>query len=67
METSKYENSLYSQHAFFHLEKHLDKTPNEYIQWRYSSGEDREKVEEEKTDLTKEKYLKMKMEQLRRV
>jgi len=35
-----------AQHAFFHLEKHLDKTPNEYIQWRYSSGEDREKLEE---------------------
>lgn len=47
-----------AQHAFFHLEKHLDKTPNEYIQWRYSSGEDREKVEEEKTDLTKEKVFK---------
>tara|TARA_B100001540_G_C15816997_1_gene648282 strand:+ start:20129 stop:23188 length:3060 start_codon:yes stop_codon:yes gene_type:complete len=49
-----------AQHAFHHLEKHLDKTPNEYIQWRYSSGEDREKIEEDnnKEDLTKEKIFK---------
>jgi elongation factor 3 len=31
-----------AQHAFHHLESHLDKTPNEYIQWRYAVGEDRE-------------------------
>ena len=48
-----------AQHAFYHLEKHLDKTPNEYIQWRYSSGEDREKADDEnKIDLTKEKVFK---------
>lgn len=49
-----------AQHAFYHLEKHLDKTPNEYIQWRYSSGEDREKVNENenKIDLTQEKVFK---------
>lgn len=44
-----------AQHAFFHLEKHLDKTPNEYIQWRYSSGEDREKLEEEKQEDNRDK------------
>jgi len=43
-----------AQHAFFHLEKHLDKTPNEYIQWRYSSGEDREKLEEETHEASRE-------------
>ena len=32
-----------AQHAFYHLEKHLDKTPMEYMQWRYATGEDREK------------------------
>ncbi len=37
-----------AQHAFHHLEKHLDKTPNEYIQWRYASGEDRESQDEKK-------------------
>lgn len=36
-----------AQHAFHHLEKHLDKTPNEYIQWRFAPGEDREAQEKE--------------------
>eukprot|EP00179_Madagascaria_erythrocladioides_P007019 CAMPEP_0198307160 /NCGR_PEP_ID=MMETSP1450-20131203/74_1 /TAXON_ID=753684 ORGANISM="Madagascaria erythrocladiodes, Strain CCMP3234" /NCGR_SAMPLE_ID=MMETSP1450 /ASSEMBLY_ACC=CAM_ASM_001115 /LENGTH=1062 /DNA_ID=CAMNT_0044009723 /DNA_START=63 /DNA_END=3251 /DNA_ORIENTATION=+ len=31
-----------AQHAFHHIENHLEKTPNEYIQWRYKYGEDRE-------------------------
>jgi ATPase subunit of ABC transporter with duplicated ATPase domains len=31
-----------AQHAFHHIEEHLDKTPNQYIQWRYATGEDRE-------------------------
>ena len=48
-----------AQHAFFHLEKHLDKTPTEYILWRYSSGEDREKLEEDKViDMDKEQVFK---------
>jgi elongation factor 3 len=34
-----------AQHAFHHLEKHLDKTPFQYMQWRYATGEDREKDE----------------------
>jgi len=34
-----------AQHAFFHLEKHIKSTPNEYIQWRYAGGEDREELE----------------------
>ncbi|KAG5458192.1 MAG: P-loop containing nucleoside triphosphate hydrolase protein, partial [Olpidium bornovanus] len=34
-----------AQHAFHHIEQHLDKTPNQYIQWRYASGEDREELE----------------------
>jgi len=33
-----------AQHAFHHIEKHLDKTPNEYIRWRYSNGEDKESL-----------------------
>ena len=28
-----------AQHAFHHLEQHLEKTPNQYIQWRYAIGE----------------------------
>ena len=31
-----------AQHAFHHVEQHLDMTPNEYIRWRYAFGEDRE-------------------------
>ncbi|KAI8065512.1 P-loop containing nucleoside triphosphate hydrolase protein [Gongronella butleri] len=51
-----------AQHAFHHIEKHLDITPNEYIQWRYATGEDREELdkvdrvitEEEEKQMTKE-------------
>jgi elongation factor 3 len=31
-----------AQHAFHHIENHLDKTCNEYIRWRYQTGDDRE-------------------------
>jgi elongation factor 3 len=31
-----------AQHAFHHIENHLEMTPNQYIQWRYATGEDRE-------------------------
>jgi elongation factor 3 len=48
-----------AQHAFHHLEKHLDETPNEYIQWRYSSGEDRESNEQESKKLTAEEEADM--------
>ena len=33
-----------AQHAFHHIEQHLEKTPNEYIRWRYAIGEDRENL-----------------------
>lgn len=33
-----------AQHAFHHIEDHLNKTPNEYIRWRYSNGEDKESL-----------------------
>merc|ERR1712166_1189634 len=34
-----------AQHAFQHIESHLDKTPNEYIRWRYANnGEDKESL-----------------------
>merc|ERR1711871_1740872 len=28
-----------AQHAFFHLEKHLNKTPTQYIMWRFAGNE----------------------------
>merc|ERR1711966_637409 len=53
-----------AQHAFHHIEDHLDKTPNEYIRWRFANGgEDKESIvklayqltpDEEK--LTKEQF-----------
>jgi elongation factor 3 len=30
------------QHALEHVELHLEKTPNQYLQWRYAHGDDRE-------------------------
>merc|ERR1719296_748159 len=34
-----------AQHAFHHIESHVDKTPNEYIRWRYANGgEDKESL-----------------------
>jgi elongation factor 3 len=41
------------------LDKHLDSTPNEYIQWRYSSGEDREAQEQEGKKVTAEEEANM--------
>jgi len=48
-----------AQHAFHHLEKHLDKTPNEYIQWRYAGGEDKEGLLTENKMLTAEEKERM--------
>merc|ERR1711988_237234 len=31
-----------AQHAFHHIENHLDKTPVNYLEWRFSGGMDRE-------------------------
>jgi len=33
-----------AQHAFHHIENHLNKTPNEYIRWRYANGDDKESL-----------------------
>jgi len=31
-----------AQHAFHHIENHLDETANDYIRWRFANGADRE-------------------------
>jgi len=49
-----------AQHAFHHLERHLDKTPCEYIQWRYQGGEDKELLEKDTRQLTEEEIQMMK-------
>merc|ERR1712194_847716 len=41
-----------AQHAFHHLEKHLDKTPVEYIMWRFAGADDRESLENASMDTT---------------
>ncbi|KAL4876622.1 ARM repeat-containing protein [Aspergillus karnatakaensis] len=33
------------QHAFAHIDHHLEKTPSQYIQWRFQTGEDRETMD----------------------
>jgi elongation factor 3 len=48
-----------AQHAFHHLEQHLEKTPNEYIQWRYQGGQDREVLEKATRKLTTEDVEQM--------
>jgi len=48
-----------AQHAFHHIEQHLKKTPNEYIQWRYSSGEDKENLQKITMQYTAEEEKKM--------
>merc|ERR1719183_428564 len=34
-----------AQHAFHHLEKHMNKTPVEYIMWRFAGNDDKESLE----------------------
>ncbi|KAL9059760.1 MAG: hypothetical protein Q9162_001061 [Coniocarpon cinnabarinum] len=42
------------QHAFAHIDHHLDKTPSEYIQWRFQTGEDRETMDRANKQVTEE-------------
>ena len=43
-----------AQHAFHHIEDHLEKTPAQYIWWRFGDGEDREAKEKATRKLTDE-------------
>ncbi|KAF7376297.1 hypothetical protein MSAN_00045100 [Mycena sanguinolenta] len=43
-----------SQHATHHIERHLEKTPIQYIQWRFQDGHDRELLEKATRVLTPE-------------
>ena len=42
------------QHAFSHIDHHLDSTPSEYIQWRFQTGEDRETMDRANKIVTEE-------------
>jgi len=50
-----------AQHAFHHIEEHLDITANQYIQWRFQSGEDKELLAKETRKLSPEDKAKFKL------
>merc|ERR1712010_28306 len=41
-----------AQHAFHHLEKHMEKTPVDYILWRFAGADDRESLENQNKETT---------------
>lgn len=43
-----------AQHAFAHIEEHLDLTPVEYIMWRYRGGIDKEMAKKDANTMTEE-------------
>ncbi|KAK1870371.1 hypothetical protein I4F81_012833 [Pyropia yezoensis] len=49
-----------AQHAFHHIESHLEKTPNQYIQWRYQYGDDRETLAKATMVVSDEEMKQMK-------
>ncbi|PPQ82354.1 hypothetical protein CVT25_008315 [Psilocybe cyanescens] len=49
-----------AQHAFHHIDQHLDKTPLEYMLWRYQTGEDLEEMMKANRIITDEEQQKMK-------
>lgn len=48
-----------SQHAFFHVEQHLEDSPAAYIQWRFKKGYDKEKINSEAFKITPEEQQKI--------
>merc|ERR1712226_405020 len=52
-----------AQHAFHHIENHLEKTPNEYIRWRYQYGVDKEALKKDTLVFTEEE-LKLQKEKV---
>ncbi|WWC95921.1 hypothetical protein V866_002788 [Kwoniella sp. B9012] len=49
-----------AQHAFHHIDNHLDSTPLEYMLWRYQTGEDLEEMNKATRVMTEEEKQKMK-------
>jgi len=49
-----------AQHAFHHIDHHLDKTPLEYMLWRYQTGEDLEEMDKASRQITEVEAQKMK-------
>ena len=48
-----------AQHAFHHVEQHLEKSPNEYIRWRFDRGEDKEEQHKVFRKISKEEEKQM--------
>lgn len=49
-----------AQHAFHHIDNHLDLTPLEYMLQRYQTGEDLEELTKANRTLSEEEEKKMK-------
>jgi elongation factor 3 len=49
-----------AQHAFIHIENHVDKSPNEYIRWRYQFGDDREGLDQANMKISDEDAIELK-------
>jgi elongation factor 3 len=47
------------QHSLEHVEMHMEKTPNQYLQWRYANGDDREVFLKQTRILTAEDKAQM--------
>jgi elongation factor 3 len=41
-----------AQHAFHHLEKHMQETPTAYIMWRFAGNDDKESIEFKTSELS---------------
>merc|ERR1712137_1477574 len=41
-----------AQHAFHHLEKHMQETPTQYIMWRFAGNDDKESLEFKSMELS---------------
>jgi elongation factor 3 len=50
------------QHALEHVEMHMEKTPNQYLQWRYANGDDREVMLKQTRVLSDEDRKQMEVE-----
>merc|ERR1719203_407079 len=46
-----------AQHAFHHLEKHMNKTPTEYIMWRFAGNDDQESLEFKNQEATESEEI----------
>merc|ERR1711871_684174 len=58
-----------AQHAFQHLEKHIKKTPTEYILWRFAGNDDKESIDfkkkRKKLSFQKKFYLEKKIKRIK--